>query len=288
MDRANLVSEAVDGIRVERTDRIATVWLDRPDRGNAFTTAMQNQLHRQMAELDRDESIRAIVVTGSGRLFSAGADMDPDGNTFAFDEARHRAARAVIGARPRPWRMRTPIIGALNGSAVGIGLTFPLQWDIRIVNADAKYGFVFTRRGLTPEQNSLWLLPKLVGAGTALELLLTGRIFSGLEAQRLGLATEAVPGDLVLARAYEIARDIADNTAPAAVGVTKELFYDMLQASDREAAFHREWEVFRWMGRQDDCAEGGLSFLEKRTPRFASSKHAQLPEISQGWASARD
>lgn len=275
--------EPKDGIRVERTGRVATVWLDRPDRGNAFTRAMQDELHTQLADLDRAEDVRAIVVTGSGKLFSAGADMEPGGSSFAFDEEQHRQGRATMSARPRPWQMRTPIIGALNGSAVGIGLTFPMQWDIRIVNADAKYGFVFTRRGLIPEQNSLWLLAHLVGASTALELLLTGRLFQGAEAQRLGVAHEAVPGDQVLARALEIAEDIAANTAPSSVGITKQMFYEMLSETDREAAFYREWEAFRWMGRQDDCAEGGKSFLEKRPPQFLSSKHAVLPDISEGW-----
>jgi enoyl-CoA hydratase/carnithine racemase len=286
MVRANLVPDTIDGIRVERTDRVGTVWLDRPERGNAFTAAMQDELHRQLELLDSDEEIRAIVVTGSGRLFSAGADMEPSGSTFAFDGAQHNRARATMASRPRPWRMRTPIIGALNGSAVGIGLTFPLQWDIRIVNADAKYGFVFTRRGLTPEQNSLWLLPRLVGTGTAVELLLTGRLFSGTEAHAVGIATEAVSGDRVLARATEIAQDIADNTSPASVGVTKLLLYEMLGEADRETAFYREWEVFRWMGRQADCAEGAQSFLAKRPPRFTSSKYATLPGVAGGWASA--
>jgi len=277
------VPDIVDGIRVERADPIGTVWLDRPDRGNAFTSAMQDELHRQLDILDRDDQIRAIVVTGAGRLFSAGADMEPGGSNFAFDDAQHQRARATMAGRPRPWCMRTPIIGALNGSAVGIGLTFPLQWDIRIVNADAKYGFVFTRRGLTPEQNSLWLLPKLVGLGTAMELLLTGRLFSGAEARELGVATEAVPGDQVLARATQIANDIAANTAPAAVGVTKQLLYEMLGEADRESAFHREWEVFRWMGRQDDSSEGVQSFLAKRPPNFTSSKHLTLPDVGEDW-----
>ena len=276
--------DTVDGIRVERAGRIGTVWLDRPDRGNAFTTAMQDELHRQLDLLDRDEDVRAIVVTGAGRLFSAGADMEPGGSTFAFDDAQHQRAKVIMSARPRPWQMRTPIIGALNGSAVGIGLTFPLQWDIRIVNAEAKYGFVFTRRGLTPEQNSLWLLPKLVGVGAATELLLTGRLFSGTEAAELGVATEAVPGERVLERATEIARDIADNTSPSAVGATKQLLYEMLAESDREAAFYREWEVFRWMGRQSDCSEGSQSFLAKRPPEFTSSKHAALPDVTGRWS----
>jgi enoyl-CoA hydratase/carnithine racemase len=280
------VPNPVNGIRVERAARVGTVWLDRPDRGNAFTTAMQDELHSQLHALDSDEDIRAIVVTGAGRLFSAGADMEPGGSTFAFDDAQHQRARATMNARPRPWQMRTPIIGALNGSAVGIGLTFPLQWDIRIVNAEAKYGFVFTRRGLTPEQNSLWLLPKLVGVGVATELLLTGRLFSGAEARELGVATEAVPGDQVLERATEIAHDIAENTSPSAVGATKQLLYEMLSDSDREVAFYREWEVFRWMGRQADCAEGAQSFLAKRPPEFTSSKHANLPDVTGRWVNS--
>jgi enoyl-CoA hydratase/carnithine racemase len=279
------VPESTNGIRVERADRIGTVWLDRPDRGNAFTSAMQDELHAQLDVLDRDEDIRVIVVTGAGRLFSAGADMEPEGSNFSFDETQHRRSRAIMGVRPRPWQMRTPIIGALNGSAVGIGLTFPLQWDIRIVNKDAKYGFVFTRRGLTPEQNSLWLLPKLVGVGTAAELLLTGRLFSGAEARELGIAAEALPADRVLARATEIAHDIATNTAPTALGATKQLLYELLGEDDREHAFYREWEVFRWMGRQSDCAEGVQSFLAKRAPKFTSSKHAPLPEVFGGWGS---
>lgn len=284
------MSEAADqsseGIGVARAGAVATVWLDRPERGNAFTSAMQDELHRVLDELDHDDAIRAIVVTGRGKLFSAGADMEPGGSNFAFDEEHQRRARETVQRRPRPWQMRTPIIGALNGSAVGIGLTFPLQWDIRIVNQDAKYGFVFTRRGLTPEQNSLWLLPRLVGAGPAIELLLTGRLFTGVEAKTIGLAHEALPADRVLARAHEIATDIATNTAPAAVGVTKQLFYEMLGDSDRESAFCREWQIFRWMGRQSDSTEGVESFLAKREPHFEQLKHQSMPAIDAHWSTA--
>jgi enoyl-CoA hydratase/carnithine racemase len=273
-----------DGITVERDGATGVVWLDRPDRGNAFTSAMQVELHRRLADLDADETVSAIVVTGRGRHFSTGADMEPGGSNFAFDDERHRASRTEMSARPRPWQLRTPIIGALNGSAVGIGLTFPVQWDIRVVNETAKYGFVFTRRGLIPEQNSLWLLPRLVGFGRAADLLLTGRIFSGAEAHRIGLATEAVPGDQVLDRALAIAAEIATTTAPAAVGVTKQLVYDLLGETDREAAFHREWEIFRWFGRQTDSSEGVASFLERRPPDFTLSKHIPLPTTNSGWS----
>ena len=194
----------------------------------------------------------------------------------------------MMADRPRPWRMSTPIIAAMNGSAVGIGLTFPLQWDIRIVNESAKYGFVFTRRGLIPEQNSLWLLPRLVGLSVALELLLTGRLFSGTEAKEMGIATRAVPAEEVLPTALALAREIASQTAPSAVAMTKRLAYEMLAETDREAAFHREWELFRWMGRQPDSTEGVASFVEKRPPQFPSGKDVQVPRTGRLWAALDD
>ncbi|OOL33361.1 enoyl-CoA hydratase [Rhodococcus rhodochrous] len=265
-----------DGISVERDGAVAVVWLDRPDRGNGFTSAMQIELHAQLDLLDRDDDIRAIVVTGRGRFFSTGADMDPEGANFAFDEEGTRQARMMMRDRPRPWKMRTPIIAAMNGSAVGLGLTFPLQWDIRVVNESAKYGFVFARRGLIPEQNSLWLLPKLVGLATATELLLTGRLFSGAEAKAMGIAAHAVPADRVLDTAMELASEIARCTSPAAVGLTKQLIYSFLSEDDREAAFHQEWEIFRDLGRQPDSAEGVASFIGKRDPEFTSGKHYRV------------
>lgn len=280
---SDVTPEPVDGISVEHHGDVAVVWLDRPERGNGFIAAMQTELHRQLGRLDADDAVRAIVVTGRGRFFSTGADLEPGGSNFAFDEEQHNRAREEMTARGRPWKMRTPIIGALNGSAVGLGLTFPMQWDIRVVAEDAKYGFVFTRRGLIPEQNSLWMLPRLVGLGTALELLLTGRLFSGTDAVRFGLANEAVPAGSVLLRALEIAADLAATTAPAAVGITKQLAYELLGETDREAAFAREWETFRWMGSHPDSAEGVASFVEKRPPEFAQPKNVEVPEFPAGW-----
>jgi enoyl-CoA hydratase/carnithine racemase len=273
----------IDGISVERDGHVAMVWLDRPERGNGFVSAMQIELHQQLAALDADPEVRAIVVTGRGRFFSTGADLEPGGANFAFDAEQTARARKVMAERPRPWRMRTPIIAAMNGSAVGLGLTFPLQWDIRIVNESAKYGFVFTRRGLIPEQNSLWLLPRLVGLSVALELLLTGRLFSGAEAKELGIASYAVPAEDVLPTALRLAEEIATRAAPSAVGLTKQLAYEMLGETDREAAFHREWELFRWMGRQPDSAEGVASFVEKRIPAFPSPKDLREPPTGRLW-----
>lgn len=262
----------VNGISVERQDRVAVVWLDRPDRGNGFISDMQIELHERLRDLDADDDVRAIVVTGRGRFFSTGADMEPGGSNFAFDADQTQRARVMMRDRLRPWKMRTPVIAAMNGAAVGLGLTFALQWDIRVMSESAKYGFVFTRRGLIPEQNSLWLLPKLVGLSTATELLITGRLFTGAEAVRLGIGTHAVPGEEVLDRALEIAREIAETTSATAVALTKQLIYEFLEESDRERAFHREWELFRDIGRQPDAAEGVASFIEKRSPEFAPTK----------------
>ena len=193
---------------------------------------MQIELHRQLEVLDADPEVRAIVVTGRGRFFSTGADLEPGGANFAFDEEQTARARKMMADRPRPWKMRTPIIAAMNGSAVGIGLTFPLQWDIRIVNESAKYGFVFTRRGLIPEQNSLWLLPRLVGLSVAARVAADRAAVQRRRGQGLGIATQAVPADDVLPTALALAHEIATKTAPSAVGLTKRLAYEML-ARDR-------------------------------------------------------
>jgi hypothetical protein len=173
---------------VELDRSVALITLNRPDRLNAFDQQMTRELFEALGAFDADESVRAVVVTGAGRAFSAGADLDG-----GFGEQAHDAeASAGAPARPlaldfRPWEMRTPILAAINGAAVGVGLTYPLMWDIRIAAEDAKLGLVFTRRGLLPEGSSLWLLARLVGASRALELLLTGRMFSGNEAALLPL-----------------------------------------------------------------------------------------------------
>lgn len=256
---------------------VALVWLDRPDRGNAFTFAMQAELHAAFAALDADDAVRAIVVTGRGRFFSTGADMEGGGGTFAQDADATAALRSTVAVRTRPWRMRTPVIGALNGAAVGLGLTLPLQWDIRYVAQDAKYGFVFVRRGLTPEAGSAWLLPRLIGASAAAELMLTGRLVLGAELARLGLASAALPAEEVLPTALRTAHEIADHCAPHAVAMTKQLLHEALASDDIEATWSRDWELFRWIGRQPDAAEGVAAFLAKREPAWTGSKNAPAP-----------
>jgi enoyl-CoA hydratase/carnithine racemase len=175
------------------------------------------------------------------------------------------------------YQLATPLIAAINGSAVGIGLTLPIQFDIRIMAEKAKFGFVFTRRGLLPEFGSSWLLPRLIGLTNAMDVLLTGRIFDGAEALRIGLATEVRPNDEVLERAQEIARDIATNVGPVAAAITKRLVYESLQSLDRERDAIFEDQLFRWSVSHEEGAEGMTSFMEKRDPKWPLGKNSGFP-----------
>ena len=258
-------------------DGVAIVWLDRPDRGNAFTFAMQAELHEALAALDAADAVRVIVVTGRGRFFSTGADMEAGGSTFAQTPDVVAELRRTMAIRTRPWALRTPVIGALNGAAVGLGLTLPLQWDLRVMAEDAKFGFVFSRRGITPEAGSAWLLPRLVGLSKATDLLLTGRFFNGTEAAEMGLATCAVPAEDVLRTALQLGHDMAVNCSPVSLAMTKTLLREVTPLQDLELAWSTDWELFRWMGRQPDAAEGVAAFLEKRPPVWSGSKHVTPP-----------
>lgn len=274
---------------VDHAAGVTTITLNRPDQLNAFDAAMTAELNDALVRFDADDDTRAIIVTGAGRAFSAGADVsgsrppgsDAESDTGGSPSDQPQEDRSP-GAPPRlrPWELRTPIIAAINGAAVGMGITYPMMWDIRIAAEDAKLGFVFTRRGLVPEGNASWLLPRLVGAGVALELLLSGRMLDGAEAQRIGLVTRAVPRGHVLEAATELAVDIAANTAPAAVAITKKMMYRYLEDGDRWAARRQELEMFGWARQQPDAIEGVKAFLEKRPPDWSGVSVDDLPE---GW-----
>jgi len=262
-------------LRTSVEDRVATLTLNRPDRLNAYTVEMGIELFSALHRLDQDDAVRAIVVTGEGRAFCAGADLESGGATFARERA-WQAARE-LEEKTRPWVLRTPVIAAINGPAVGIGATLPLQWDIRIASERAKIGFVFVRRGICPEAGSTWILPRLVGAARAAELLLTGRILSADEALGFGIVSRVVPHEQLMEVALGIARDIAENTAPVSVAVTKRLLWHQLGETDPAAGKDYEDLWFDWIGKQPDAAEGVLSFLEKRKPDWKMPKNAELP-----------
>jgi enoyl-CoA hydratase/carnithine racemase len=265
-------------IRLDRQGPVAIVTLHRPERLNAYTVRMGVELFGTLRDLDRDDGVRCIVVTGEGKGFCAGADLAEGGGTFA-QEGKWKMTRELEEAI-LPWNMGTPVIGAINGAAVGIGATLPLLFDVRVASERAKVGFVFVRRGIIPELHSHWLLPRLVGASRALELFITGRLLSAQQALEYGLVSRVVPHDDLLPAAMELAGEIATQTAPASVALTKRLVWRHLMQADPIAAKAEEDGWFDWCGRQPDAAEGVQAFLDKRAPQWTGSTRPpdEVPE----------
>lgn len=256
-------------IEVEVADRVATVWLNRPDKRNALNLQLLHDLNDALRTLDADQDVRAIVVAGRGATFCAGVDLSEGRREFDRDlETVHET---------RAWELDTPIIGAIHGAAIGVGLTLPMQWDMRIVAEDAKLSFAFVRLGLIPEAGIHWFLPRIVGIGIAAELLLTGRRFSGEEAARIGLANRAVPADQVVAEALGIARDIADNVSPLSASVVKRLLREFGAQGRPEDAVARENALLGWLGGMPDAREGVTAAWEKRAPAWTSRKDEKVP-----------
>ena len=263
-------------LRVETRDGIAVVTLDRPERRNAFTGAMGDALGRAYVTCDADDTIRAVVVTGAGDAFCAGADLTPAGETFASPDGQPREFTSSP-VRPPAWEVRKPVIAAVNGHAIGIGMTLAMQCDIRFLATGATYGFVHVRRGVIPDAHSHWSVPRAVGFAHAADLLLTGRHFTAEEAVAMGLANRALPPSEVLPAAIELARDIATHTAPLSVAISKRLLWHdpplTADEADRlETAMHQVV-----MGRED-AREGVLAFLERRPPRWTLSPTVDWPD----------
>jgi enoyl-CoA hydratase/carnithine racemase len=269
-----------DQIVVDRQGPIELITLNRPEAMNAWTWRMSAELGEAFDRADADDDVRAIVVTGAGRAFCAGADLGGGGATFSGGSKVIGGADDVERARRSTpaHRLNTPVIAAINGAAVGAGLTMTVEWDLRVVADDAKLGFVFNRRGVMPDGDLLWLVPRMIGFGPAMDLLLTGRLFTGREAKELGLVHRAVPRGEVVEHALELARDIAVNTAPVSVAITKRVLYDFLTEPDRGRALAAQGELFAWTGRQADAVEGVRAFLEKRPARWQLRTSTDLPD----------
>jgi len=253
---------------------VATLTLHRPAHRNAFSGRMGEEIGRVYRECDSDDAIRAVVLTGAGDAFCTGADLGAGAATFAPREA---ADFSAAGVDPPAWQVRKPVIAALNGHAIGIGLTLALQCDLRIVAREGKYGIVQVRRGVMPDAYSHWTLPRLVGLERAADLLLTGRKLSGDEAAAMGLASRSLPAAQVLPAAREIAHDIARHTAPLSVAVTKRLLWEGLELGWREVG-RRETALHHQLMAQPDAVEGVVAFLERRPPRWTSSPHDAGPD----------
>jgi enoyl-CoA hydratase/carnithine racemase len=265
-------------VLVEKVGGVGLITLHRPERKNAFIPRMWLEISTAFAAFESDDAVRAIVVTGSGQYFCVGADMSGGKDTFRDRLGQRPELVAKMTApRAKPWNMSTPIIGAINGPAIGVGATLPLQWDIRLASADAKISFAFVLRGAIPEANSHWLLPRLIGASRATELLLTGRTITGQEAAEIGLVARAVAPEKVLAEAMALGQEIADNVAPMSASIVKKLINEGMESTDRIGFQRRENALFRWVVKQEDAREGVVSFLERRLPRWGLSKNTPLP-----------
>ena len=275
------------------TDGIATVTLNRPDKLNAFNTQMRDELIAVFDETDADDAVRAVIVTGAGRAFCAGADLSAGGKTFDY-AARGESARDKYKVGDvyrdgggittlRMFKSLKPVIGAINGAAVGIGMTMQLPMDMRLASTDARFGFVFARRGITPEAASSWFLSKLVGMQTALEWCMTGRIFNAQEALDRGLVRSLhAPADLLPA-ARALAREIADNTAPVSIALTRQMLWHMAGQPHPMAAHRVDSRAIQARGQSADAREGVSSFLEKRTPSYPNKVSTDMPGFFPWW-----
>ncbi|GAA5061161.1 enoyl-CoA hydratase/isomerase family protein [Nocardia callitridis] len=259
-------------VTVEKKGRIGVVYLDRPDRRNSYTPLMANQLQAALVEFDDDADVSAIVVTGRGDHFGVGADLGLD-----WREVDAHAVESLTRPDQAPWRLRTPIIAALNGDAIGVSLTWAMQADIRVVATDARLAFSFNRVGIIPDRGSMWLLPRLAGFGVAMDLLLTGRTIDGAEFSRLGLATHCVPAADVLDHAIALAEEMAQRCAPASVTVTKQLMYEFLETTDRLHAYNRERRTLNWVRTLGETLRGIAAFKEKKPPQWQTTKHTTIP-----------
>ena len=269
-------------IRYEVADQILTITLDRPDRMNAFTPTMLEELLQAFDMADADDDVRAVVVTGAGRAFCAGADLERGGDTFDWRERQEAGETPRDGGGRvslRIFESTKPVIAAINGAAVGVGITMTLPMDVRLVAEGAKIGFVFTRRGIVPEAASSWFLPRIVGISQAVEWAATGRVFDAQDALRGRLVRSVHPQDELLDAAYALAREIADNTAPVSVALARRLMWSMLGADHPMAAHRADSRAMFVRGQSDDVREGVMSFLEKRPARFTDRVSDGLPEL---------
>ena len=282
-------------ILYEIKDKVLTITLNRPERLNAFTGQMMDDLIEAFDKAGKDDEIRVIIVTGAGRGFCAGADLGAGANTFNREVRNNRGE--TEGIKDNPEWMRDgggkttlaifdcpkPIIAAFNGPAVGVGVTMTLPMDIRIASEEARFGFVFARRGLVPEAASSWFLPRIVGISKALEWTFSGKVFSAEEAKDGGLIRSVHPANKLMDEAYKLAQEIIDNTSPVSVALTRQMLWKMLGADHPMEAHKVDSRLIYELGKAEDAKEGVKSFLEKRSPKFPSKVSRDMPKFFPWW-----
>jgi enoyl-CoA hydratase/carnithine racemase len=274
-------------------DGIATVTLNRPEKMNAFTPLMRDELLAVFDETDADDAVRVVIITGAGRAFCAGADLSSGGKTFDYERGANAARDKYLvndvyrdggGVDTlRIFNSLKPVIGAINGAAVGIGVTLQLPMDIRMASTEARFGFVFARRGITPEAASTWFLSRLVGMQAALEWCFTGRVFNAQEALDRGLVRSLHAPDELLPAARALAREIADNTAPVSVALTRQMMWRMSGADHPMQAHRVDSRAIQSRGQSADAREGIGAFLEKRAPIYPNKVSTDMPAFYPWW-----
>jgi enoyl-CoA hydratase/carnithine racemase len=281
---------AYEEIAYEVDDGLLTITLDRPDQLNAFTVTMLRELVDAFDRADADDDVRAIVVTGRGRAFCAGADLSAGATAFDYGKDGNDGAGRRLAPRDgggivalRIFESTKPVIAAINGPAVGVGITMTLPMDVRLCSDRARFGFVFARRGVVPEACSSWFLPRVVGISTALEWVLSGRVFPAEEAAAAGLVREVVPQEDLIPAARRLAAGIAQNTSAVSVALARRMLWRMLCADHPMEAHKVDSRAMAEMGRSGDAYEGVAAFLEKRPATFRMTVSGDLPEVFPDW-----
>lgn len=284
-------------IRYDVADGIATLTLARPDKLNAMTVGMLHELLDVVDRVDADDAVRAVIVVGEGRAFCAGADLEAGATAFVneaegaspfnadgtIDYSKESARDGGGLLTLRLFRSLKPWIAAINGAAVGVGITMTLAMDIRLASEKARIGFVFARRGIVPEAASSYFLPRIVGIAQALEWCYSGRVFEADEALRGGLVKSVLPPDELLPAARAIAREIADNTAPVSVALIRQMLWRGAEMSDPMQAHQIDSRGILARGRAADVGEGVNSFLQKRQPAFSNRVSSDMPDFFPWW-----
>jgi enoyl-CoA hydratase/carnithine racemase len=275
-------------VRYAVDDGIATLTLHRPERLNAVNTAMLGELVAALDAADADDAVRVVIVTGAGRAFCAGADLSAGARTFdavgggrAPSPEEHEDGGGVVTLRL--FDMSKPVLAAINGPAVGFGVTFTLPMDVRLASTEARIGFVFARRGVVPEACSAWFLPRLVGMARAAEWIYTGRVFGAEEARAGGLVSQVVAPAELLPAARALALEIAQNTSAISVALARHMLWKLLGADHPMQAHRLDSRAMAWTGRSADAHEGITAFLEKRPARFSLRPSTDMPPFFPWW-----
>ena len=277
----------LETVRTEARENSLIIYLSREERMNAFTLTMQQEIVKVLDDAEEDDDIKAIIFTGDGKAYCAGADLSSGGDTFDNRKGRERTNDVVRDSGGlltlRLFKCKKPLIAAVNGAAVGIGATMLLPMDTRICSDQARFGFVFAKRGIVPEAASSWFLPRLIGINKALELCYTGKVISAEEAKEIKLVSEILNQDKLIERALEIAKEFTAESSQISIALTRQMMWRMLGADDPMEAHKIDSRAVFELGQSGEAIEGVNSFLEKRPPSFPGKVSKDMPSFFPWW-----